>query len=729
MNWLESQIETRTRKDLERTERAYAKLAASVGNSKQAPLVSEDDIEQIDNAVRVCLKHCGVQAGEVPPSVKNVEERVDWLCRPTGTMRRKVRLTEGWQNRAFGAMLGSLDTGEPIALIPRGVRGYYYRQPGTSRKIRVTREVAKHVTEDAELFYKPFPAEEMGIRSLILFILRVFDRNDYLLVIGASLAVTLMGLVPAWANRVAFGIVVPSGQASLILPIGLMLLGVAVSTSLMGICRNLLMQRISTKLDIVAEAATFSRVLALPTSFFKQYSSGDLGSRISSVTMLSMQLTTIALGSALSASLSLVYILQISIFAPQLAIPALLVCITQAVLTVIVTQMNIRYEQVAMETSTKLSGTVTALLNGIQKIKLAGAEDRAFAKWADGYAKYAQAEYNRPNVLRTLPSLVMFTGLIGNITIYYLAGTTGVSVADYMAFNTSYGQVTGAIMALAGIAGQLAQIRPLLDVVRPILEAFPETSEDKPSVESLSGSVEMSDVSFRYDENAPYVLEGLSLRIKPGEYVALVGESGSGKSTILRLMLGFEKPELGAIFYGRYDVQKVDLRSLRQHIGVVMQNGSLFMGDLFSNITISSPSATLDDAWEAAEIAGMADDINNMPMGMQTLVTEGGGGISGGQRQRILIARAVCSKPRILMMDEATSALDNKTQKHVIDSLDSLKCTRVVVAHRLSTVKHCDRILVIDEGKVAEEGTYEELMKKGGIFSKLVERQRLDEEA
>lgn len=284
-------------------------------------------------------------------------------------------------------------------------------------------------------------------------------------------------------------------------------------------------------------------------------------------------------------------------------------------------------------------------------------------------------------------------------------------------------------MALAGIAGQLAQIRPLLDVVRPILEAVPETSEDKPSVESLSGSVEMSDVSFRYDENAPYVLEGLSLRIKPGEYVALVGESGSGKSTILRLMLGFEKPELGAIFYGRYDVQKVDLRSLRQHIGVVMQNGSLFMGDLFSNITISSPSATLDDAWEAAEIAGMADDINNMPMGMQTLVTEGGGGISGGQRQRILIARAVCSKPRILMMDEATSALDNKTQKHVIDSLDSLKCTRVVVAHRLSTVKHCDRILVIDEGKVAEEGTYEELMKKGGIFSKLVERQRLDEEA
>jgi ABC-type bacteriocin/lantibiotic exporter with double-glycine peptidase domain len=225
------------------------------------------------------------------------------------------------------------------------------------------------------------------------------------------------------------------------------------------------------------------------------------------------------------------------------------------------------------------------------------------------------------------------------------------------------------------------------------------------------------------------VLRDLSFRVRPGEYVAFVGKSGCGKSTILRLLLGFETPERGTIFYGPHDVSKTNLRSLRNHIGTVMQDGKLFMGDIFSNITISTPTATLDDAWEAAEIAGIADDIRKMPMGMQTLVTEGGGGVSGGQRQRIMIARAVCGRRRILMFDEATSALDNKTQKHVSDALEELKCTRVVVAHRLSTVRHCDRILVVDDGHIAEEGTYEELLAKNGLFAELVARQRLDEDS
>ena len=235
-------------------------------------------------------------------------------------------------------------------------------------------------------------------------------------------------------------------------------------------------------------------------------------------------------------------------------------------------------------------------------------------------------------------------------------------------------------------------------------------------------------MSFRYDENLPYVVHDLSFSVKPGEYVALVGESGCGKSTILRLLLGFEEPELGSIFYGPYDVRKVNLRSLRKHIGTVMQDSKLFMGDILSNITISAPSATLDDAWRAAEIAGIADDIRKMPMGMQTLISEGGGGVSGGQRQRIMIARAVCGNRRILMFDEATSALDNMTQKHVADSLAGLRCTRIVIAHRLSTVRECDRILVVAGGTIAEQGTYDELIEKGGLFADLVARQRVDEE-
>ncbi len=729
MKWIESQIEIREKKDAEMLERAYAELASSVSSPRSAPRFSVDDIEQADSAAKACLRHIGVEYGDVPEGIEDVEERTDWLCRPTGTMRRTVRLEPGWQTKAFGAMLGKLDTGEPVALLPRGVHGYCYIEPGSGRKRRVTREVATHISEEAVLFYRPLPSKPLKVRDLVAFIFHVFDYNDYLLVFAAALAVTLVGLAPAWANQLAFGVVAPSGQPGLILPIAALLLGVAVSTALIGACRNLVMARISTKLDVVTEAATFARVLALPSSFFKEYSSGDLASRVSAVSLLTQQLASMLLGSGLSALLSLVYIVQIGAYAPALAIPALVIACAQTALTIVSMTVATRFANETVEASAKLSGEVTTLLNGIQKIKLAGAEDRAFSRWAQKYAAYARPAYNRPAIVNALPALVTLVGLLGNIAIYYLAAANSVSVANYMAFNTAYGQVTAAIMMIASMAGQISSIRPQLDMVSPVLEATPEITDDRPSVESLSGSIEVSDVSFRYGEDQPYILNNLSFNVRSGEYVAIVGASGSGKSTILRLLLGFETPERGSIFYGPNDVTKVDLRSLRKHIGVVMQDGQLFMGDIASNITISTPSATLDDAWEAAEIAGIADDIRKMPMGMQTLVTEGGGGVSGGQRQRLMIARAVCGKRNILIFDEATSALDNKTQKHVSDSLSALKCTRIVVAHRLSTVRHCDRILVVDNGKIAEEGGYDELIEKNGIFANLVERQRLDKEA
>jgi ABC-type bacteriocin/lantibiotic exporter with double-glycine peptidase domain len=295
-----------------------------------------------------------------------------------------------------------------------------------------------------------------------------------------------------------------------------------------------------------------------------------------------------------------------------------------------------------------------------------------------------------------------------------------------MAFSAAYGQVSFALMEFALIAGQTAEVKPMLDLVLPILETAPEADEGMPSVESLDGSIRVSDVTFSYGEGGPTILRDLSFTVRPGEYVALVGKSGCGKSTILRLLLGFETPDSGSIYYGPHDVQRVDLRSLRQHIGTVLQDGKLFMGDMASNITLSTPGATIDDAWTAAEVAGIADDIRKMPQGMQTLVSEGSGGVSGGQRQRLLIARAVCGNRRILLFDEATSALDNKTQKHVSESLDALACTRLVIAHRLSTVRNCDRILVVDGGRIAEEGSYDELVAKGGLFHELVKRQMLD---
>ena len=729
MGWLESQIETRARLDAQMTNRAYAELASSVSPAGSAPLVEVDTAEQIDAAVQVCLEYCGVEAGPIPEGVTDRERRIDALCRPSGILRRDVRLEGDWYRSAFGAMLATLDTGEPIALLPQGLHSYCYLVAGSGRKVKVTREVASHIDQQATFFYRPLPQRPLTVRDLAAFISSVFDIGDYVVVLCAAAAATVVGFLPAWANQVAFGVVVPSGQTSLVAPIAALLLGVAVSTVLIGACRNLVMQRVSLKMQVSSESATFARLMMLPASFFREYSSGDLASRVSQVTMLTQQMTSLFLGSGLSWVLSLVYLGQIAVYASGLMVPALLVVFVQAAFTLVATQVAARYERSTMESSAKLSGTVTALLGGIQKIKLAGAEDRAFAKWAHGYADYARNAYNRPVLVRAMTAVGGLIGVVGGIVIYYYAGVSDMSVADYMSFNVAYGQMSGAIMALVGVASQVAQIGPMLEMVAPILEAEPEVASDKPSVGTLTGGIEVSGVSFSYEEGSPEVLRNLSFKVRPGEYVALVGKSGCGKSTILRLLLGFEKPSRGTIFYGPHDVSKVDLRSLRSSIGVVMQDGRLFMGDLASNITIANPTATLDDAWEAAELAGIADDIRKMPMGMQTLVTEGGGGISGGQRQRIMIARAICGNRRILMFDEATSALDNVAQRHVSDSLEGLRCTRIVIAHRLSTVRHCDRILVVDEGHIAEEGTYDELIERGGLFAELVARQRLDQES
>ena len=721
-------MEIRAELNAAKTERAYAELAASVTPGRKVPSVRVDDAEQLDRAVKACLECIGVEPGDAPEGIDDREERIDWLCRPSGTMHRDVRLSKGWQKDAFGAMLGRLDTGETVALIPRGAAGYWYLDPQTGEKVKITARIADRIDSQAVFFYKPFPSRPLTKKDVAAFVLGSFTAADYLIVVGAAIVVTLMGLLPAWANQVAFGVVAPSGQVGLVLPIAMLLVGVTVATTLIGICRNLIMARMSFKLDMAAESATYARVLSLPAKFFKEYNAGELASRVGGVASLCQQTVSVLLGSGLSAVLSLVYVAQIFAYAPALTVPALLVVIVQAIFGVISTVLTIKYERASMEAGAKTSGVVTALLGGIQKIKLAGAEDLAFAKWARGYCEYARATYNRPALLNALPALVGLVGLLGNILIYYLAATTGVTYDNYMAFNVAFGQTTGAIIALTSIAGQIAQAKPLLDMVRPILDADPETDDDRPSVESLTGSIEVSGVSFRYGENLPYVLRDLSFKVKSGEYVALVGESGCGKSTILRLLLGFEEPELGSIFYGPYDVRKVNLRSLRRQVGTVMQDSRLFMGDMLSNITISAPSATLDDAWAAAELAGIADDIRKMPMGIQTIVSEGGGGISGGQRQRIMIARAVCGNRRILMFDEATSALDNMTQKHVADSLAKLNCTRIVIAHRLSTVRECDRILVVAGGGIAEEGTYDELIARGGLFADLVARQRIEEE-
>jgi len=714
------------RLDDEQVAQAYERIARSVAGAKRAPRMTLDDAAATDNAVAAVLRYFGKTPSAVPATLTDASERMDYAVRSCGMMKRKVVLEGRWWTDATGAYLGQLATGEPIAIIPLGMRSYGYVEPLTSRKVLLTARTAADVLPEAYCFYRPLPEESLTTRDFLRFMVASLDPGDYARIALASLAVALVGMLPAVANELLFSRIIPSGDAALILPICALLLGVAISSALIGMARSMVSLRLSNKLSMQMSAAMMARLLSLPTSFFKGRQPGDLSKRVKRVRSIVDILVNVFLGSGLTAAFSLVYIVQITAYAAPLVVPALVVIAAQLVVGVVVAVAKGRRQRLIVDADLKVSGLVPALLNGISKIKLAGAEKRAFAQWANAEAEYLSAQYDPPLWYKVADTLPVLVSLVGTIAIYWFAGTCNVSLADFMAFNVAYGAVSGAVVALARTAGQLAPAQSYLDAVQPILQAIPESARQGKQVTSLSGSIELAGVTFRYDPSQPPVLEDLSLKVKTGEYLAIVGKSGSGKSTLLRLLLGFEAPERGAIYYGGQDIADVDARSLRRSIGVCLQNGSLLSGTMFSNIAFASPRATMDDAWEAAELAGVADDIRAMPMGMQTLITEGSGGVSGGQRQRILIARAVCSKPRVLIFDEATSALDNVTQKHVSDSLARLNCTRIVVAHRLSTIKLADRIVMLDGGRIVEEGTYDELVAADGPFADLVRRQQLE---
>lgn len=727
MGWFDEQIKERKLHDEEMFEDAFLGIAGAVlGNKvtaslKDESLVSKDAIDEI-------LKFYHIKSQEIPNNIKNVNEQLEFLLRPHGIMRRNVNLEKGWYKDAFGAMLGiRKDNGSVVALVPTGISGYSYFDVESKKRIRINKKNEDLFETQAIAFYSPFPLKKLSILDLVKYIIGILSPADYIMIIAATLAVSLVGMLTPRIQNILFGEVLSSGNIRVLNAIAIFLMCVVISSMLLTSVKSLMLSRINTKINITVEAAAMMRVLSLPADFFKEFSAGELSQRVFYVNSLCSMLVDNVLQIGLSSVFSLVYITQIFNYAPKLVIPSLYIIIITVLFSVLSTMIQMKISKKQMELSGKESGMSFALISGIQKIRLAGAEKRAFAKWGSLYAKQAELIYNPPVFLKINGVISLAISLIGTIIMYYMAIKSQISVADYYAFNTSYGMISGAFMSLAEIALVVAQIKPILEMVSPILSALPEVSEGKQVVTRLSGGIELNNVSFRYNENMPLVIDDLSLKIKPGQYVAIVGRTGCGKSTLVRLLLGFEKPQKGAIYYDGKDINTMDLKSLRQKIGVVMQDGKLFQGDIFSNISISAPFLTMDEAWEAARLAGLEEDIKAMPMGMYTLISEGGGGISGGQRQRMMIARAIAPKPKILMFDEATSALDNITQKMVAESLDSLKCTRIVIAHRLSTIKQCDRIIVLDNGKIIEDGTYDELIAENGFFAELIARQRINE--
>ncbi len=726
MGWFDEQIKQRMKNDEECFSEAFATMSSVIMGKDIAGIAVKDAGKRTRDAIDEILNYYHVKPQELPDNLEDINEQLEYLLRPSGIMRRSVKLQGKWYRDGIGAFLGTTKLGDTVAIIPSGFTGYTFHDHKSGSDIKINDKTAKLLSEEAICFYKQFPLKALGVRELIRYIIQTLSGSDFLMIGLATLIATLLGLFNPYVNKLIFEKLINSQSFQLMMPVTCLLLGITLSTALIDITKSLIRARLQTKMEVTVESALMMRIMSLPAHFFKKYSAGELYSRFQSIKGLCNVFGDAVLTTGLSSVFSLVYLIQIFNYTPALVIPSLIIIVTTLLFSALTMLKQVKVSKKSMELNASINGLVYSLISGVQKLKLAGAERRSFAKWANIYKESARLQYDPPTILKLNTAISTAISLIGIIAIYYIAVVSRVSVADYMAFSASYGMVSGALTALTGMALTIANIRPVVDMVKPILEAVPEISTDKKVVTRLSGSIELNNIAFRYSEDMPLILDDLSLKIRPGQYVAIVGQTGCGKSTLMRLMLGFEQPQKGAIYFDGKDLAVLDLKSLRRKIGVVMQNGKLFQGDIYSNIVINAPWLTLAEAWEAAEMAGIAEDIRNMPMGMHTLISEGQGGFSGGQKQRLMIARAIAPRPRILMFDEATSALDNLTQKTVSESLNKLKCTRIVIAHRLSTIKQCDRIIVLDKGKIVEDGKYEELLANNGYFAGLVAKQRLD---
>lgn len=579
MDGFDGQLRARQNNDEALLEHAFANISDAVFGSRTADRF-KTDAEKVKNAIDEILVYYHVGTREVPEEIQDLDEQLEYLLRPHSIMRKNVTLEKGWYRDSIGALLGTRKSdGRVVALLPAGMFGYVYRDERTGKPVRVTARNQDQFDAQAIAFYKVFPLTRLNLPTLLRYIVQTISTSDYLMFALATLIVIFIGLLMPRLNNLLVGLVAQSASRKLLVSMAAFMVCVSVSSLMFGAVKSLLMARIKLRMNLSVQAATMARILALPASFFKEYSSGELSSRASQVGKLCDMLASALLSTGLTSVFSLIYIGQIFLYAPALVRPALAIVLITVLFSLFTALLQMKISKKTMEVAAKENGMGYALLKGIEKIRLSGAETRAFARWMQVYSDKVRLTYHPPFLVKFNTTIALLISLAGTILMYEMAFVSGVSVADYYAFNTAYGMVSGAFLSLASIALTLAGCGPTLEMVKPFFDAVPEASEDKQIVTGLDGGIELDNICFRYDENMPNVLDNLTLKVEPGQYVAIVGATGCGKSTLMRLMLGFEKPQKGAVYYDGRDLETLDTKSLRKRIGVVMQNGKLFQGN------------------------------------------------------------------------------------------------------------------------------------------------------
>lgn len=669
--------------------------------------------------------------GEAPVTVEKIAECSHFIF-------RKVILEDGWWKNDCGPIIGMIG-GDPVACVPIGGAKYeifYASNPDVKEAVRLTPEIAQTIHPSACSIGRTLPGKKLSKRELLNFASKSIVKLDVIWIAALGLAAALIGVLLPTMNQLIYDNYIPLGDTPQLLQLGVVIATFMIGNLFFGIVKNLSEYRVSSRVGYDLQNATMYRSFFLPERFFRNYDSADLAQRILQIDEITDAYSNFFLISGLSFIFSLVYLIKMFKYSAKLSWAALGMIAVFTALLLLISISASKKQKKLVQANGEASARLYQYICAIDKIRMAGAEERAAQKYIDPVREKEIAEIEKEKLISLKNTLRGAAVTIFSMVLYYVIihKKLGVSIGNFTGFNAAFGSFAAAILALVDSYTSIYQTRPSLERLMPIYETDTEYESEadkqksKRQLPSLHGSFKLENVHFSYTADGPEVLKGINMEIAPGDYVGIVGKSGCGKSTLLKLLLGFEAPSHGAIMVDKINMNELDKKTYRKKLGVVLQNGSLIEGSIQENITITATGAKVEDVRRVIKAVGLEEDIKNMPMGINTMLNENTGTISGGQKQRILIARALIGKPTAILLDEATSALDNITQKEVCNTLDGISATKIVIAHRLSTIQNCNKIYVLEAGRVAEEGSYQELMKKKGLFYEMAQRQLPGEE-
>ncbi len=705
---------------------------ASYGVIKQAFDSGEQRIAGDDPLYRVMAYACRetsiplIEASKLT-SVCGDSVSVSNIARASRFACRKVVLDQNWHKKDCGTIIGKIQE-KPVACIPKGQGSYLIYFGESGEKCKLTDQIAETISPEAYVISRTLPGKKLNTKDIILFGTKSIRKVDIAYVVVLGLVGALIGILLPTLNQKIYDEYIPLGNYSQLIQICVVIATFMIGNLFFDMVKKLSEFRIGSHVGYDLQNAVYYRIFHLPESFFRSHESADLAQRLAYIAELANTFVSSVLVSGLATVFSLLYLYRMFKYSSKLSWMALLMLLIYGLIVYLVSKSTLKYDKQIEKTKGEASAKLYQFLNGIEKIRMAGVEDRAAYEYLLPFAEKQTFEMskNRFAAYRLVLSgsvSVMFS------MVFYLVivrSKINISSGSFMAFNSAFGSFSAAVLGLVDGVLNLYQMKPKYERIKPVLETAPEDEGEKEIPGKLRGEVSLNNVKFSYEKDGSNVINGIDLKIAPGEYIGIVGSSGCGKSTLLKLLLGFEEPDQGQVCFDGKNLKQLDKRAVRKNLGVVLQNGKLIAGSIYENITITAPNATLKDVQAVIEAVGLKSDIEQMPMGVHTVLSENSGTISGGQQQRILIARAIIAHPSILIFDEATSALDNVTQAAVCESLDKMNVTRIVVAHRLSTIKNCDRIIVLQDGKIVEQGTYSALMDQNGLFHQLAARQLVD---